>query len=87
PWQLVKDESKGRELGGSLYAGIEAVRLAGYLLYPYTPNISAKICALLGVPAPDVARWQDVAKWGVLKPGDPIKTGPALFPRLEKVTA
>jgi len=87
PWQLVKDESKGRELAGSLYAGIEAVRLAGYLLYPYTPNISAKICALLGVPAPDVARWQDVAKWGVLKPGDPIKTGPALFPRLEKVTA
>jgi len=86
PWQLVKDESKGRELAGSLYAGIEAVRLAGYLLYPYTPNISAKICALLGVPAPDVARWQDVAKWGVLKPGDPIRTGPALFPRLEKVT-
>jgi len=87
PWQLVKDESKGRELAGSLYAGIEAVRLAGYLLYPYTPNISAKICALLGVTAPDVARWQDVGKWGVLKPGDPIKTGPALFPRLEKVTA
>jgi methionyl-tRNA synthetase len=87
PWQLVKDESKGRELAGSLYAGIEAVRLAGYLLYPYTPTISAKICALLGVTAPEVARWQDVAKWGVLKPGDPIKTGPALFPRLEKVTA
>jgi methionyl-tRNA synthetase len=87
PWQLVKDESKGKELAGSLYAGIEAVRLAAYLLYPYTPNVSAKICALLGVPAPDTARWQDVAKWGVLKPGDPIKTGPALFPRLDRVTS
>ena len=66
-------------------AGIEAVRLAAYLLYPYTPNISAKICELLGVVHPEKARWQDVAKWGVLKPGDPVKTGPALFPRLERV--
>ncbi|TMC59098.1 MAG: methionine--tRNA ligase [Chloroflexi bacterium] len=85
PWQLVKDESKGPELEGSLYAGIEAVRLVAYLLYPYTPNISAKICGLLGVIHPEKARWQDVAKWGVLKPGDPVKTGPALFPRLERV--
>ena len=85
PWQLVKDESKGPELEGSLYAGIEAVRLVAYLLYPYTPNISAKICELLGVIHPEKARWQDVAKWGVLKPGDPVKTGPALFPRLERV--
>jgi len=28
-----------------------------------------------------------VAKWGVLKAGDPIKTGPALFPRLERTAA
>src|SRR5258706_6103057 len=87
PWQLAKDESKGKELAGSLYAGIEAVRLAAYLLYPYTPNISAKICELLGTSAPDGARWQDVAKWGVLKPGDPIRIGPPLFPRLERVTS
>jgi len=87
PWQLAKNESKGKELAGSLYAGIEAVRLAAYLLYPYTPNVSAKICALLGVPGPEQAKWSDVARWGVLKPGDPIKTGPALFPRLERVTS
>jgi len=85
PWQLVKDESKGPELEGSLYAGIEAVRLVAYLLYPYPPNISAKICELRGGIHPEKARRQDVAKWGVLKPGDPVKTGPALFPRLERV--
>ena len=44
PWQLAKDESNGPALAGSLYAGIEAVRLAAYFLYPYTPNVSAKIC-------------------------------------------
>jgi methionyl-tRNA synthetase len=87
PWKLVKDEGKGRELEGSLYAGLEAVRLAAYLLYPYTPNVSARICELLGVAAPEQARWQDVAKWGVLKPGDPISTGAPLFPRLERVAS
>jgi methionyl-tRNA synthetase len=87
PWQLAKDESKGTALAGSLYAGIEAVRLAAYLLYPYTPNVSARITEQLGVPAPDRAKWADVAKWGVLKAGDPIKTGAPLFPRLERVTA
>jgi methionyl-tRNA synthetase len=87
PWKLAKDEGKGRELEGSLYAGLESVRLAAYLLYPYTPNVSARICDLLGVTAPDKARWDDVARWGVLKPGDPIRTGPALFPRLERVAA
>ena len=87
PWQLAKDESKGRELAGSLYAGLEAVRLAAYLLYPYTPNVSVKITELLGVTSPKDASWADVAKWGVLKAGDPIKTGPALFPRLERTAA
>ena len=87
PWQLAKDESKGRELGGSLYAGLEAVRLAAYLLYPYTPNVSVKITELLGTVSPQDATWSDVARWGGLKPGDPIKTGPALFPRLERPAA
>ena len=87
PWQLVKDASKSAELAGSLYAGIEAVRIAGYLLYPYTPNVSRKICELLGVAVPEEAEWSDVAKWGVLRPGDPVKTGPALFPRLERVAS
>jgi hypothetical protein len=49
--------------------------------------VSKKICDLLGVPGPEEARWEDVAKWGVLRPGDPIKTGAPLFPRLERATA
>jgi methionyl-tRNA synthetase len=87
PWKLAKEEGRERELAGSLYAGIEAVRLAGYLLYPYTPNISARICSYLGVPAPSDARWEEVARWGVLKPGAPVTVGPALFPRLERVAS
>jgi methionyl-tRNA synthetase len=84
PWQLAKDESKAREVDGALYAGLEALRLVGYLLYPYTPNVSARICEQLGVGAPERVRWSDVARWGGLTPGDPVKTGAPLFPRLER---
>jgi methionyl-tRNA synthetase len=87
PWKLVKDEQRGREVDGALYAGLEAVRLIGYLLYPYTPNVSTKILDLLGVAAPDRADWRDVPRWGTLRKGDPIRTGPALFPRLERVAS
>ncbi len=84
PWQLAKDPAKRRELEGSLYAGLEALRLAGYLLYPYTPNVSARILDQLGVTAPSLATWADVAKWGVLEPGQRVRTGTPLFPRLER---
>jgi methionyl-tRNA synthetase len=86
PWQLAKDGSKAREVDGSLYAGLEAVRLAGYLLYPYMPNVSARIAEQLGVAAPGSARWKDVGAWGALKPGGQVKTGAPLFPRLLRAT-
>ncbi len=84
PWQLAKDASRKSDVDASLYAGLEAVRLAGYLLYPYMPGVSARICEQLGVIAPERAKWSDVARWGVLKVGDAIKTGAPLFPRLER---
>ncbi|HET8567725.1 MAG TPA: methionine--tRNA ligase [Candidatus Limnocylindria bacterium] len=87
PWQLAKDPAKRAALGGSLYAGLEAVRIVAYLLAPYTPGTSARIAEQLGVPAPDAARWAEVAKWGVLREGHRVRAGEALFPRLETPTA
>ena len=84
PWQLARDPAKAREVAGALYAGLEALRVVGYLLYPYTPNVSARICEQLGATAPGRASWSEVARWGALKPGDRIKTGAPLFPRLER---
>src|SRR2546430_198566 len=66
PWQLAKDESNARRVDGALYAGLEALRITGYLLFPYMPTVSARICEQLGVTAPDRANWSDVARWGVL---------------------
>ncbi len=83
PWQASKEPGRKGEVEASLYAGLEALRLIAYLLYPHMPTVSVKIAEQLGVPSPEAARWEDVARWGQLEPGQPVRSGPALFPRLE----
>ena len=84
PWQAVKDTARRGEVDASLYAGLEAVRLVAYLLYPYMPTISPRIAEVLGVESPATAKWEAVAGWGLLQPGEQIHSAPSLFPRLER---
>ncbi len=84
PWQLAKDPARRGEVEGSLYAGLEALRLVAYLLHPYMPNVSARVCEQLGLPAPEATAWSAVARWGMLTPGHAVRTGAPLFPRLER---
>jgi methionyl-tRNA synthetase len=84
PWQAAKEPSRKVEVEAALYAGLEAVRLVAYLLFPYMPTISPRIAEVLGVESPAAAKWEAVARWGLLQPGTPIRTAPSLFPRLER---
>ena len=84
PWQAAKEPSRKGEVEASLYAGLEAVRLVAYLLFPYMPTIAPRITEVLGVESPISATWDAVARWGLLQPGKPIRTAPSLFPRLER---
>ena len=84
PWQTVKDPARKADVEASLYAGLEAVRLVAYLLYPYMPTISPRIAEVLGVESPASAKWEAVARWGLLQPGKQIRSAPSLFPRLER---
>ena len=84
PWQAVKDPARKAEVEASLYAGLEAVRLVAYLLFPYMPTISPRIAEVLGVESPASAKWDAVAHWGLLQPGKQIRSAPSLFPRLER---
>ncbi len=84
PWQSVKDPARKAEVEASLYAGLEAVRLVAYLLFPYMPTISPRIADVLGVESPASAKWETVARWGLLQPGKQIRSAPSLFPRLER---
>ena len=84
PWQAAKEPSRKREVEAALYAGLEAVRLVAYLLFPYMPTIAPRIADVLGVEPPTSAKWEAVARWGLLQPGNQIRTAPSLFPRLER---
>ena len=84
PWQAVKDTARRGEVDASLYAGLEAVRLVAYLLYPYMPTISPRIAEVLDVESPATPKWEAVARWGLLRPGEQIHSAPSLFPRLER---
>jgi methionyl-tRNA synthetase len=84
PWQAVKDPARKADVEASLYAGLEAVRLVAYLLFPYMPTISPRITDVLGVESPMSAKWDSVAHWGLLQPGKQIRPAPSLFPRLER---
>ncbi|HEV8536889.1 MAG TPA: methionine--tRNA ligase [Candidatus Limnocylindria bacterium] len=87
PWQIAKSPDRRPALESSLYAGLEAVRLTAYLLHPYMPTVADRIAEQLGVPAPSASRWSDVARWGLLRAGSPVRAGAPLFPRLERTTA
>jgi methionyl-tRNA synthetase len=84
PWQAVKEPARKAEVEAALYAGLEAVRLVAYLLFPYMPTITPRISEVLGVESPATAKWTAIARWGLLQPGKPIRSAPSLFPRLER---
>ncbi|HEV8670256.1 MAG TPA: methionine--tRNA ligase [Candidatus Limnocylindria bacterium] len=84
PWQAAKESARKAEVASSLYAGLEAVRLVAYLLFPYMPTITPRIAEVLGVESPASAKWEAVARWGLLQPGTQIRSAPSLFPRLER---
>ena len=87
PWKLAKDPANALAVAGSLYAGLEALRLIAHLLWPYMPNTAAAICRQLGLPSPESAPWSNVARWGLLEPGRKVHAGGPLFPRLEPAKA
>ncbi len=84
PWQAAKEPARKAEVEAALYAGLEAVRLVAYLLFPYMPTIGPRIAEVIGVESPATARWEAVARWGLLQPGEQIRPAPSLFPRLDR---
>lgn len=83
PWLAAKDPARSTSVAPALYAGLEAVRLAAHLLWPYMPTVADRIAAQLGLPSPEHAAWDEVSRWGVLRPGTSVTVGLPLFPRLQ----
>lgn len=81
PWALAK-EGKLDELGGVLYAVLEALRIAAILASPYIPTLAAKLWEQLGITTPLAEqRWEALA-WGGLAPGTVTRKLGPLYPRI-----
>ena len=81
PWLLAKDESKKEELKAVLYHLVETLRVAGVALLPFIPDTAEKILADLSCEVP--VEFGDNLRYGVLKGGEKITKGKALFNRID----
>jgi len=79
PWRRIKEEGGRDDVAATLLHAAEALRLAGALLWPVTPDISGRLLASLGVPERPTP---EALRWGVLDGGS-IEVVPALYGRLE----
>ena len=83
PWNLWKAKNIDK-LSGVLYTLAEALRMIAIYLFPFMPSAAEKIWEQLGLDGYlSKARLDNEGRWGMLKPGNKIKKGSALFPRIE----
>ncbi len=85
PWNLWKTKNIDK-LSGVLYTLAEALRITAIYLFPFMPSAAEKIWEQLGLDG-DLSKinLDNEGRWGILKPGNKIKKGKALFPRIETV--
>ncbi|MFN6534942.1 MAG: methionine--tRNA ligase [Nostoc sp. EkiNYC01] len=92
PWSLYK-QGQQQEVEKVLYAVLESVRLAAYLLSPIIPNISSDIYRQLGfginfndqIETSLNAPFATHAAWGVLSSKQKLGTPQPIFKRIEQL--
>lgn len=89
PWSLFK-QGKQLETEQVLYAVLESVRLAGYLLSPIIPGLANAIYAQLGFSGDfndtDIGQqlaYTEHSQWGQLPGGQPLGKAHPIFQRIE----
>jgi methionyl-tRNA synthetase len=84
PWVLARDPQRRAELASVLYASAEVLRILAVLISPLMPRASSRLWNQLGHPAPlESQRLPSAASWGGLSPGQRVRRGDPLFPRLD----
>ena len=81
PFRLAKQPERRAELGAILYQCMEALRIAGELLYPIMPSKMGELSAALG-QAGAAGAMKERLRWGGMQPGVRLEKL-ALFPRVE----
>jgi methionyl-tRNA synthetase len=84
PWKAAKDAANLPRVGAVLAECLEALRIVGLALTPFTPGKSALLRTTLGLP--ERIDFAAEARWGILSAGSPLGEPPNLFPRLDEKT-
>ena len=82
PWALSKDPKNEPRLACVLYNLCETLRIVSILIEPFMPNTSPKIWGQLGFTK-DILSFESASSWSTLKPGNIVKKGENLFPRID----
>lgn len=89
PWTLHK-QGQHQEVAHTLYAVLESVRLAAFLLAPIVPQLSSEIYRQLGLeldlsqlPAPAADLYQTHGQWGILPADQSLPEPQPVFRKLE----
>ncbi|MFA7169645.1 MAG: methionine--tRNA ligase [Candidatus Paceibacterota bacterium] len=87
PYKLIKTAQK--ETAIIIYNLLENLRQIAWMIRPFMPETSDKIFEQLFVNEVDrkvelAKNFEEIQKWGGLKPGTCVQKGESLFPRLEK---
>ena len=83
PWLLAKDPANRARLETILYNLLEVLRITAVLITPFMPGSAAKIQEELGIANPAGQNFATIREWGLLPPGNELKRGESLFPRVE----
>lgn len=81
PWVLARENKRPR-LAQVLYNLAESIRIVSILIQPFMPETPAKIWEQLAVPE-NQRDWESAGRWGVYAPSEPVRTGEAIFPRID----
>lgn len=82
PWTLYK-ENKIDEIATMLYFLSEVLRITAIAVYPVMPDAAGNMWQQLGLgPGISKISFDDIKKWGLIKPGTRINKGQPLFPRI-----
>ena len=87
PWALAKREDERRRLEVVLYNLVDTLRLLCLLTGPALPTAAAELSNRLGATTPLAQQTLGAhGRWGLLEEGTQVRTGDALFPRLDEGT-
>ena len=82
PWDLNKTGDE--RLGTVMYYLCECLRIVAETLRPFMVRTPGLIWSSLGMPETiDMSTWDDAGSWDRIRPGQVVRRGKPLFPRIE----